>query len=377
MNDLRIARLTPRDAKGLSDHLLNLRSVVSQREDIYPGIDRWFDKKVISGLATKSRIAYVGLVDEVPAIAAIVKLGENTKVCHINIRDDLQDNGLGEMFFSLLALEARNQAKSLHLTLPESLWTSKMGFFRDFGLNKPTAASKQYRMFDSELSLQQDFSTIWNSVLEKIPKLAQRFSLAGNLLSSGVLFSIQPLFGEKIMLGTKTIEIRRRFSRSWLGQRAVFYASSPVRALIGQARIKAIYEGKPKEIWSKFNNQIGCDESYFAKYVAGCKSTYAIELDEVNPFIEPIYTTGISQYTKTSIRAPQSYLSLANDQQWSEAVNISVMLQCLFKRVGVTLDETHSATARTIIRERRAPRIREEQEAKSLTQTNLFENKQK
>src|SRR5262245_21980734 len=145
MNDLRIARVTPRDAKGLSDHLLNLRTVVCERESLYPGIDRWFDKKVISGLASRNRIAYVGYIDERPAIAAIVRLGENAKVCHINIRDDLQDAGLGEMFFSLLALEARTLAKSLHLTLPESLWSSRMGFFRDFGLDKPTIAHKQYR----------------------------------------------------------------------------------------------------------------------------------------------------------------------------------------------------------------------------------------
>ncbi|MEI9893357.1 MAG: hypothetical protein WDN28_05510 [Chthoniobacter sp.] len=191
MNDLRIARITPRDAKGLSDHLLNLRAVVAEREGIYPSIDRWFDKKVISGLAAKSRIAYVGYVNEIPAIAAIVKLGKNTKVCHIGIRDDLQNAGLGEMFFSLLALEARTTANSLHLTLPESLWASKMGFFKDFGLDQPMVAGRQYRLFDEELALRSDFPTIWQSVLTKIPKLAEKFSLSGNSLSNGVLFSLQ------------------------------------------------------------------------------------------------------------------------------------------------------------------------------------------
>jgi predicted transcriptional regulator len=298
MNDLRIARITPRDAKGLSDHVLNLRAVVCQRESLYPGIDRWFDKKVISGLAAQDRIAYLGYINEQPAIAAIVRLGEKAKVCHINIREDLQEVGLGEIFFSLLALEARSHAKALHLTLPESLWASKMGFFREFGLDTPTIANKQYRLFDEELALARDFPTIWQSVLKKIPKLAHRFSLAGNVLSDGVLLSVQPEFAEKIMRGTKTVEIRRRFSRIWLGQRAVFYASAPLQALMGQADIGAIHVAAPDRIWTRFGTKIGCEETYFRKYVAGCSKVFAIELANINPYIEPVFSAAITTYTQ-------------------------------------------------------------------------------
>ena len=374
MNDLRIARITPRDAKSLSDHLLNLRHVVSQQENLYPGIDRWFDKRVISGLAAQERVAYVGYVDEQPAIAAIVKCGDNAKVCHINVRDDLQETGLGEMFFSLLALEVRKDAKSLHLTLPESLWASKMGFFRDFGLDTPTIAGKQYRLFDQELLLQRDFSTIWQSVLQRIPKLAHKFSLAGNLLSSGVLFSIQPEFAEKIMRGTKTIEVRRRFSRVWLGQRAVVYASAPIQALMGQADIKAIHTGKPERIWAQFKSQIGCEEAYYQQYVAGCSEIFAIELTNVNPFIQPIFRGAIAQYTNMAITPPQSYLSLTNDKGWAEAVNISVMLQCLFQRVGIATEPRDAVATQNLIRDRRVRKQRVATEPSVLKETDFFES---
>jgi len=374
MKDLRIARITPRDAKGLSDHLLNLRHVVSQREGLYPGIDRWFDKRVISGLAAQERIAYVGYVNEDPAVAAIVKLGEDAKVCHINIRNDLQQAGLGEMFFSLLALEARSHAKTLHLTLPESLWASKMGFFRDFGLDQATIAGKQYRLFDEELALRRDFSTIWQSVLGKIPKLAHRFSLAGNVLSSGVLFSVQPQFAEKIIRGTKTIEIRRRFSRAWLGQRAVFYASAPLQALMGQADIKAIHSGSPEEIWSRFQPLIGCDEAYYRKYVAGCSEVFGIELANVNPFVQPIFLHAIAQYTRNDVRPPQSYLSLMNDKGWSEAVNISLMLQCLFQRIGITAKPKDAVATQNLVRARRVRKPRSLQNILTLREGDLFED---
>src|ERR1017187_10889387 len=97
MKDLQIARINARDAKGLSDHLTNLRGIVCQKEDIYPGIDKWFDKKVLSGLIAASRVAYLGYVNGIPAAAAIVKLGTDTKLCHINVRPDLRGTGVGEV----------------------------------------------------------------------------------------------------------------------------------------------------------------------------------------------------------------------------------------------------------------------------------------
>ena len=129
MKDLQLARINARDAKGISDHLRNLRSLVCEKEDIYPGIDRWFDKQVVSGLASSARVAYVGYVNGTPGAAAIVKLGEETKLCHINVRPDLRGSGVGEILLSLIALEARSFANAVHVTFPESLWSVKNGFF--------------------------------------------------------------------------------------------------------------------------------------------------------------------------------------------------------------------------------------------------------
>ena len=335
MRDLQIARINARYAKGLSDHLGNLRSIVCQKEDTYPGIDRWFDKKVVSGLSASARVAYVGYVNNVRAAAAIVKLGRDTKLCHINVRPDLRNTGVGEILLSLVTLEAKSSAHAIHVTFPDSLWSTKGGFFRSFGFSEIMRAQRQYRLFDEELSSRTSFANIWTAVLGKLPKLARKFSLAGSSMSGGVLFSIRPEFGEMIMRRTKTIEIRRRFSKAWKGQRAVFYASEPTGALLGQADITAVHEGTPENIWKRFSTQIGCGPNYYNDYVRGCENVFAIELAHVSPLIEPIYSSILSRYTSRPLQAPQSYVALTDRQGWSEAVSISVMLQCLHKRIRV------------------------------------------
>jgi predicted transcriptional regulator/ribosomal protein S18 acetylase RimI-like enzyme len=335
MKDLQLARIMARDAKGLSDHLRNLRSIVCEKEDLYPGIDKWFDKQVISGISQNGRVAYVGYVDGVPAAAAIVKLGDETKLCHINVRPDVRGTGVGEILLSLVALEAKSNAKAIHVTFPDSLWSSKREFFQSFGFCEVQKAKRQYRLFDEELSSRTSFSTIWNAVLAKLPKLAQKFSLGGSQMNGGVLFSVRPEFGNSIMNGTKTIEIRRRFSKAWKGERAVFYASEPTAALLGQADIVAVHQGSPENIWKRYSSRIRCPREYFRDYVRGCDEVFAVELANPSPLMEPVYNSVLSRYTSRPLHAPQSYVALTDQQGWSEAVSIAVMLQCLHKRIRV------------------------------------------
>jgi predicted transcriptional regulator len=329
--DFQIARINPRDAKGASDHVANLRNLVSEKDDLYPGIDHWFGRRVLEGLSDGSRVAYVGYLDQSPAAAVILKMGADTKLCHINVREDLRQTGVGELLLSLVAVEARRCAKSIHVTFPRSLWNQKNLFFKSFGFADVELAPRQYRMFNDELSSRTFFSNVWSAALRKLPKLAKRFSLSGTDMTGGVMFSIQPRFGSQIMSCSKTVEIRRRFSKHWNGQRAVFYASEPTGALLGQAQISNVHKASPQQIWEHFSDRIGCDFEYFEQYVKGCDNVFAIELEDVSPLTEPIYLSTLRRYTSRNLPPPQSYVALTDKQGWSEAVGVSVMLQCLVK----------------------------------------------
>src|SRR5439155_22534 len=118
----RILELGRSDACGWSDHVKVLKELLVANEDMYPNIDRWFTAKVVPGLRSSQRIAYVGYEDEKPIASAVLKLGMRSKFCHLRIHKDFQDLDLGQIFFTQMTFEARHHAKDLHFTLPESLW---------------------------------------------------------------------------------------------------------------------------------------------------------------------------------------------------------------------------------------------------------------
>ncbi|MGA2205989.1 MAG: hypothetical protein ABSG10_04580 [Terracidiphilus sp.] len=147
----RVAKLGEADARRDSDELKTLTSLVSASEEMYPSIRRWLKEKVIPGLRSLERVAWVAYEAEEPIAAAVLKLGKDAKFCHLRIKHGFQDLDLGQLFFTQMTLEARHDAKDIHFTLPESLWESKMPFFQSFGFAQAAESSRQYRSGDTEL----------------------------------------------------------------------------------------------------------------------------------------------------------------------------------------------------------------------------------
>ena len=56
-----------------------------------------------------------------------------------------------------------------------------------------------------------------------------------------VLMSIRPQYASKILDGRKTVELRRKFPEvGAIGATVLIYSSSPVKAIVGTARIKKV-----------------------------------------------------------------------------------------------------------------------------------------
>lgn len=201
--DIKIVRLAEGDAKYSSDHLADFTSMILGCEGMYPGIDKWMAKKVIPGIINNERAAFVGYLNELPVVTAIAKKGRDAKICHLNIAPELQNTNLGEVFLSLLGIEMRPYASELHFTLPESLWEQKHSFFESFGFNEATEASSQYRLFDRELQSRASFSEFWSSIMLKMPKLVNIYTLGGFSLDPKLILSIQPKYSKFILDGSK------------------------------------------------------------------------------------------------------------------------------------------------------------------------------
>jgi len=329
--NFQIVRLAEGDVRCKSDHLANFENLILANQRMYPEIERWYSNKVLPGIRQEERVAFIGYLNEKPAVSAVVKKGSDAKFCHLRIHENLHDSNLGEVFFSLMALEIRDLAKGIHFTLPESLWKEKGQFFQSFGFRSAELAEAQYRLFDRELACSAAFPAVWDSVLQKIPKLADLYAFGGFAADNQLLMSMKPEFADRIMRRKKTVELRRKFSTRWIGHRINIYASAPVMGLMGEARIAGVVVNKPEMIWDRFHDQIGCSRPEFDAYVAGTDEVYAIELDEVRPYLEGVSLGQISHLIKEHLTPPQSYFTLEKNKPWAKAVSLAAYLHGCFK----------------------------------------------
>lgn len=133
-----------------------------------------------------------------------------------------------------------------------------------------------------------------------------------------LFLSIKPEFAKKIMAGQKTIELRKLRPHISIGDYVIIYASTPLRKVIGYARIKSIIECSPAEMWSTYHNSLGIDEARFAKYYSGHSSAIGIELEKIhqcrNISLEQL------RMIDSNFRPPQGFRYIS-DHQIYHAIN--------------------------------------------------------
>jgi len=325
----RIVQLGRDAARKQTDNLKFLQGSLLENESMYPGIDRWYSDKVLPGLRTGERFAYLAFENEKPVATAILKLGEHTKFCHVRIHEGFRDLALGQMIFTQMAFQARHQksVNDIHFTLPESLWNEKIEFFNSFGFAAARKASRQYRNGEEELFCSAPITMVWAQTLKKL-HLLQRFSPGGYSLSDKILLSMRPRYAERVFARTKQVEIRKKFSRRWQGRQAVVYGTQPLGALMGEVTMSEITVGPPTEIWERYGSRVGCTYEELRDYVGSSAEVYAIELANANPYTAPVGIAQISHLINEDLHPPQSFLNVKMDAggPWGKAISVAGLL---------------------------------------------------
>ncbi len=327
--NFRVVRLEEADVRYHSDELKTLTSLIETSEEMYPNIRRWIQDKVVPGLRSSQRVAWVAYENEKPVATAVLKRGTRAKFCHVRVESGFQDLDLGQLFFTQMTLETRHLAKEIHFTLPESLWVSKKKFFESFGFAQAAKSERQYRHGETELVCSAPHHLVRVAALERLPLLARKFSVSGYQLGGDLLVSMKPKYAERILAGSKFVEIRKKFASKWVGCKAILYSSSPQKALVGEATVRSVNSGTPADIWSRYHAVVGCTFDEFSAYVGSAKQVSAIELDAVFPYREPISLAQISHLLGEDLRPPQSYCDLKlGDKQsaWAKAVTATSVL---------------------------------------------------
>ncbi|HUT52293.1 MAG TPA: hypothetical protein VM658_02780 [bacterium] len=333
--DLKINAVLKTDIESSNSIFNTLHSMVSSHSIMYPRIDEWFKKKVTSGIKTSSRKAYLGYINNRPIVSAVLKIDKNAKFCHLHIEDGFRHNHIGETLFSIMALDSRRIARNFHFTLPESLWEDQKQFFKSFGFDNPIKATRQYRLFDQEYLLEAPFDIVWMNALNKLPKLINYFSEIDSSTFNGILVSIKPHYLDKIRNKVKTVEIRKKFNKNYIGKKAILYSSSPSKTLCGYATIQDIVEDDPFHIWKQFGAEIGASEKDYYKYTCDCNKIFAIILTDICLYKDEIYLDQIINLINKKLIPPQSYLLIDNNPLWQEAISIAELLQRRFGSIAV------------------------------------------
>jgi len=336
-SNLRVLRISRDDVLNKTDQLNLFLDQVAKHEQMYPNIVTWLKSKVLPGIKEKKRVAYIGMNNDKPVVSAVLKLGVHSKICHLHIDEGMQNTHLGDLFFSMMALDAKRGAEEVHFTLPESLWVEKSNFFRSFDFGYASKADLQYRSSEDELRCSAPFYEVWQRVLEKLPRIITSLTKTRDSIFSGILMSIKPEYVEKIQSGEKVVEIRRRFNTKWRGCRITVYSSSPLQALHGYATIENVSEGPPDKIWSQFGEHIGSSKEDFDAYTGCLEKIYAITLKNYEPYVSPVSFSQLEGLlNQRDLRPPQSYLSLESNKDWARAVSVAELLHNRFwvYRVG-------------------------------------------
>jgi hypothetical protein len=98
-----------------SESTLNgFKEIVSEIEDIYPGIDKWFEKKVLPGIKNGTRFAYLIIHNNKVIGESIVKPGKNAKLCSLRIKPEYQNKSMGLLLFAKIASTLDYNSKSIY-----------------------------------------------------------------------------------------------------------------------------------------------------------------------------------------------------------------------------------------------------------------------
>lgn len=119
-----------------------------------------------------------------------------------------------------------------------------------------------------------------------------------------ILLSINPKHLNNIFNGTKHFEFRKVICSREVDT-IVFYATSPVQRIVGEAKIDNILIDKPSVVWNETDEFSGISKNFFDKYFKDKKFAVAFKLVDVKK-----YNTSKSLSEYGIKNAPQSFIYL-------------------------------------------------------------------
>lgn len=127
-----------------------------------------------------------------------------------------------------------------------------------------------------------------------------------------VLISLEERHANRILDGTKTVELRRRTMHVAVGATVWFYVKLPVGSVVGCAKVVALHTLSPRTLWSQFGPVSGLQRQEFFDYFEGLPKAFALGLSEPTRLASPIPLDRLREVS-SGFHPPQFFANVASD----------------------------------------------------------------
>ncbi len=308
--------LSVRGPAADGDVVNDLRGLLIDCEDVYPGIDLWLDHKALPGVHDGSRCGFVVYEGRKPIAAALVKLVEDLKLCSLRVLPSHQDQGVGTALFYSAARVVVEVGERFHFTAPERLVTQRAAFFEALGFESIEKTSLRYRPGESEWL----YAARAADVLTRTKSRASPGLFGAHFSSDVVLLSLYPRHAHAILRGTKTVELRKGFCTAQAGATIFLYASAPEQRVLGTATVRSVRRLTLDRLVEDVLARAGCTELELREYAGPHEALDAIEVENVREFERPLDRREAERRLGVALPAPQTPRRLAPSDPWFMAL---------------------------------------------------------
>ncbi len=121
-----------------------------------------------------------------------------------------------------------------------------------------------------------------------------------------VVLSLKPRFAEAILAGDKTVEFRRTAPKIEVPTRALLYATTPVRALLGTCIVTDVQSADLAVLWREHGSRCALAHQEFQRYFEGLEVGTALTLAQPQSLISKVPLQDLRAKPR-GFRPPQSF----------------------------------------------------------------------
>jgi predicted transcriptional regulator len=141
-----------------------------------------------------------------------------------------------------------------------------------------------------------------------------------------LFISIKEQYVNRIFDGTKQIELRKSRPNVNMGDHVIIYCTSPVKAIVGVAKVQSVISHTPQQMWKLHSKRLGIERSDYFNYYEHVDKAIGIVLSDVERLSYEICLSHIKEQLP-KFSPPQTYKYFMNFIPPEDSLDLRFVLQ--------------------------------------------------